>query len=267
MPANRISKRLFKNWRLIGQMAYKEISDHYAGSVFGVFWTVLKPLSLIALYAVIFTFVFKVPVGGNNAPINYALFALAGLIPWISMSEALVKSIAAVSSKSALVKQAIFPIEVLPVSSVLASILPMIIGFIIFLLIVIVSVPSKLTPLMLLLPLIIFLQFLFTVGTSYFLASAGVYLKDLSELVALLLTVGMFITPILYIENMIPTAFAWSINFNLFAHLIYMYKDVLFYGAIIHPWSFWIFGAAAVIIFISGHYFFKKVKHYFANIL
>lgn len=267
MSSNRITERLFRNWRLIGRMAYKELTDHYAGSVFGVFWTVLKPLSLIALYAVVFTFVFKVSIGDNNAPINYALFALAGLIPWISMSEALVKSITAISSKSALVKQAIFPIEVLPVSSVLASILPMVVGFIIFLFMVLAFMPNKLTLLTLLLPLVIFLQILFTVGLSYFLASAGVYLKDLSELVALLLTVGMFITPILYLENMIPMAFAWPMKFNLFAHLIYMYKDILFYGAIIHPWSFWIFGAASIVIFVLGNRFFRKVKHYFANIL
>src|SRR3990170_5802234 len=99
---------LIKNYSLILRMAQKEISDRYAGSALGVLWTIFQPLFLITVYVLIFTFVFNVRLSPNDPPLKYAIYALTGLIPWISLSEGLTKSISSVSSKAALVKQTIF---------------------------------------------------------------------------------------------------------------------------------------------------------------
>jgi len=258
---------LIKNRSLVARMTYKELTDRYAGSALGLFWAFIYPFFLIALYVLIFTFVFKVNIAAQDTPIRYAFYAICGLIPWISMAEGLMKTISSVFAKAALVKQAIFPIDILPVSAALTSLVPLIVGFILYIVASIILMPSQLTFLLLMLPVIIFLQFLFTLGVGYFLAIGGVYFRDFSEIMTIIITVGMFVTPILYIEGMIPWPIAFLMNFNLAAHLIYMYRDVLFYGQINHPWSFLIFSIATILIFIFGYLAFGKVKHLFSNVL
>jgi lipopolysaccharide transport system permease protein len=183
------------------------------------------------------------------------------------MAEGLSKSISAIISKVPLVKQAIFPINILPVVSVSASFISLMVGITIYLILMLIFAPNQLSLYLLLLPLVVFFQFIFMLGLGYLLAIGGVYFRDLQELIGLLLTIGMFVTPILWTDEMVPHVFAWPMRFNLLAHLIYMYRDILFYGRIIHPLSFAIFLPTSIAIFIVGYLSFNKVKHLFANIL
>lgn len=260
-------KMFFYRRGLILNMTYKEITDRYAGSAFGLLLAVIQPLLLIGVYTLVFTFVFRVRIGGTESPTSYAFYALCGLIPWIAIAESISKSVSSVTSKSALVKQAIFPTEVLPISSVLSSLLTMLIGFSIYIIGIAIFAPGHLSWLSFLAIVVVILQIIFAIGLGWLLAVIGVYLRDIGELISVLLMIGMFVTPILYLENMIPAAFVWPMRFNPFAHLIYMYRDTLFYGKILHPWSFLIFGLLAIALFYFGYKSFKKVKIFFANVL
>jgi len=263
-----IIKTFILRWELIKNMTYKELTDRYAGSAFGLLLSVIQPMLVIGVYTLVFTFIFKVRMSGADAnPTNYAFYAIAGLVPWIAVSEGISKATSSIFSKSPIVKQAIFPTEVLPVATALSTLWPMVVSFIIYLIAAIFIIPQHLTLYLLLLPVIIFFQALFAIGLSWFLAIIGVYFRDIGELIGVLLMVGMFITPILYLEEMIPYAFIWPMRFNPFAHLIYMYRDVVFYGQILHPWSFVVFGTLAIILFVWGFITFKKIKHLFANVL
>lgn len=256
-----------KNYQLIWRMAYKEMTDRYAGSALGLFWALFYPLFLVGLYALIFTFIFQVKINADSSSLEYALYAIAGLVPWIVMQEGLVKSTNSVISNSSLVKQVIFPVNILPINGILTSFLTLIIGFVIFIAIVIFGLPSLLSWTLALLPIVILIHFLFLVGLGWILAALAVYFRDLKEIVSIVLLVGMFITPVLYIENSIPTAFRIPILLNPMTHLINMYRDVIFYGRFDHPWSFVVFGGLSVVIFFVGFYFFQKLKSFFANVL
>lgn len=260
-------KNLYLNRGLILRMAYKEMTDRYAGSNLGVFWAILQPLFLIVLYTIVFTFIFKVKISTDSSPKEYALFAIAGLIPWLSLSEGLNKSISSIFSKAALVKQSIFPIDILPISSILPSFVSLVVGLIIYFVILIIFLPGNFSWIMLLLPVVIFINILFTVGLSYLLSLAGVYFRDLGELMALILTVLTFATPILYVESMMPKKILFLMNFNLAAHLIYMYKDIIYYRSFNHPYSFLIFGIVSIFVFLLGLRAFNKSKHLLANVL
>lgn len=260
-------KLFWRRRNLILSLTYKEISDRYSGSAFGILLAIIMPLLMIAIYTVVFTFVFRVRVGDNSSPIDYAFYALSGLIPWIAIAESISKSITSIPAKQSLVKQAIFPTDIIPVTAVLSSLIPMMIGFGIYLIGIIILAPGHLTWISLLFLGVVFLQIIFAIGLGWLLAIVGVYFKDMGELISVLLMVGMFVTPILYLENMIPAAFFWPMRFNPFAHLIYMYRDTLFYGKILHPWSFLIFGVLSILLFYLGYKAFKKVKIFFANVL
>ncbi len=257
----------WKNRALIMRMSYKELTDRYAGSALGLFWALFYPLFLVGIYTLIFTFIFQVRIGQGATPLEYALYAIAGLIPWIVMQEGLVKSTNSIVSNANLVKQVIFPIDILPINGILTSFLTLFIGLTIFVIIVILALPNHLSWTYALLPLIILIHFIFSVGLGWILAALAVYLRDLKEIVTIILLIGMFVTPVLYLENSIPSAFRWPFLLNPMTHLINMYRDVLIYGRINHPWSFVIFVSLSIIIFILGFKFFRKVKPFFANVL
>lgn len=256
---------LIKHRAFIWRLAYKDISDRYAGSALGIFWIVLQPFLLIGLYTLVFTFIFRVRIGGSDPPIYYAFYAVAGLLPWIAFADGLGKSVSAITGKVAFVKQTIFPVDVLPISTILTSFVPLASGFLIYLVGLSIFTHGQLTWLVLLLPVAILIHFILICGIGYFLAIGGVYLRDLTEWVSFFITIGMFVTPILYLESSIPKAFIWPMRLNLFAHLIYMYRDIVFYGKILHPWSFIICALLAITLFILGLRAFQKVKIYFAN--
>lgn len=263
----KIIEIFWKNRALILRMAYKELTDRYAGSALGLFWALFYPLFLVGIYAVIFTFIFQVRIGQGSSPLEYSLYAIVGLIAWIVMQEGLVKSTNSIIGNANLVKQVIFPIDILPINGILVSFLTLNIGFIVYILIVIFVLPGNLSWTYFLLPIIILIHFLFSVGLGWVLAALAVYFRDLKEIVMIVLLIGMFITPVLYLENSIPAAFKWPLLLNPMTHLINMYRDTLFYGQINHPWSFVVFGSLSLIIFFFGFQFFNKLKSFFANVL
>ena len=104
------------------EMAKRELSDRYAGQVFGMVWAIGHPVFMVCLYVFIFAFVFKQKVGGTvEMPLDYTAYLLSGLVAWMSFQESLIKSCTAITGNAALVKQVVFPLEILPVKVVLAS--------------------------------------------------------------------------------------------------------------------------------------------------
>src|SRR3990167_1104242 len=156
----RIIELFWKNRALIFRMAYKELTDRYAGSVLGLFWALFYPLFLVGLYTLIFTFIFQVKINPESTPLQYAFYAVIGLIPWIAMQEGLVKTTNSVISNANLVKQVIFPVDILPIVGIVVSFITLIIGFIIYLITIALVTPSNFTPIFFLLPIVILIHFI-----------------------------------------------------------------------------------------------------------
>ena len=111
------------------EMAKRELSDRYTGQVFGMLWAVIHPVFMMGLYVFIFAVVFKQKIGGTtDLPLDYTAYILSGLVSWLSFQEAINKSCVTITSNASLVKQVIFPVEILPVKSVLASLFPMLVS-------------------------------------------------------------------------------------------------------------------------------------------
>ncbi len=263
----KIFEVFWKNRQLIFRMAYKDITDRYAGSALGLFWALFYPLFLVGIYTLIFTFIFQVKINAQSTPLQYAFYAVIGLIPWIAMQEGLVKTTNSVISNANLVKQVIFPVDILPIIGIVVSFITLIIGLAIYLITIAFVSPVNFTPIFFLLPVVILIHFIFLIGTGWILAALAVYFRDLKEMISIILLIGMFITPVLYLENSIPAAFKLPILLNPMTHLINMYRDVIFYGSINHPWSFLIFTLLSLVIFFLGFQFFQKLKYFFANVL
>jgi lipopolysaccharide transport system permease protein len=249
------------------ELAKREIRDRYVGQAFGIFWAVGHPLFLIGLYVFIFAYVFKVRVGGSvQMPLDYTTYLLAGLIPWIAMQELMSKSCVAITSNSGLVKQVVFPLEILPYKGVLSSMLPQMIGFAALLLYVLLRHGGLLWTYALL-PVVIAMQLIWMLGIAYLFACIGVFLRDLKDFVQLFGTAGMYLMPAFYLPDMVPRPFLPILYINPFSYMTWCYQDVIYFGRFEHPWDWLVFAVISLGTFVLGARLFARLKPTLAGAL
>jgi lipopolysaccharide transport system permease protein len=258
---------LIRQRRLIWAMAKREISDRYAGQMLGAVWAIAHPLLVMAVYLFVFGYVFKTRIGGTRElPLDYTTYLLAGLVPWLSIQEALTKAPVSVTSNASLVKQVVFPLEVLPIKGVLASLLPQAVSLTV-LVIYVIATFGGLHATYLLLPLVVLIQIGQMCGLSLLLAAIGVYLRDLKDIIQVVLLLGMYLLPIFYLPSMVPVMFRPLLYLNPFSYIVWCYQDVCYFGRIEHPWAWVVASALAVIFFVTGWVVFRRLKPMFGNVL
>ena len=152
-----------------------DIQSRYAGSVLGMFWLVIYPILMLTAYSVVYVFIFQVRLEQITTP-QYVMLIFSGLIPFLGFSEGLGNSVISVTSNASLVKNTLYPIELIPVKAVLFSQCTEVVGLI--LLTVAVAVTGLLSPwLLLALPLWSF-QVIFGIGVGWLISSINVVLRE-----------------------------------------------------------------------------------------
>lgn len=260
---NLLTKHKYLTW----EMAKREITERYKGQILGSFWAVLHPLVLIIVYVFIFVFVFKIKMGGTREmPLDYTTYLLAGLIPWLSFQEAMMKASTVIIVNANIVKQVVFPVEILPVKGVISSLITQVIFFLMLIVYVGISYHS-LHWTYVFLPLLIFVQALGMIGVSYILAAVGAYFRDVKDFVQVFSFIGVYLLPIFYLPEQLPELFKPLIYLNPFSYLIWCYQDVLYLGRFENPWSWLIFIVLSHAVFIIGYRLFRKLKVMFGNVI
>ena len=209
---------------LTWEMARRELSDRYAGQAFGLLWAIGHPMFMIGLYVFMFALVFKQKVGGTvDMPLDYTAYLLSGLIAWMSFQEAMVKSCTAITGNAALVKQVVFPLEILPVKVVLASLFPQLVSLALLIAYVLIT-NGSLHLTYLLLPVLIVMQVMAMIGVAYILAPIGAYFRDIKDFIQLFATTGMYLMPIFYLPTWVPSLFKPILYINPFSSVRLTYK-------------------------------------------
>ncbi len=258
---------LTRHRRLTFELAKREIGERYTGQLFGRFWAIGHPLALMLVYVFVFGFVFKARVGGTlDMPLNYTSYLLAGLIPWLAFQESMSKSGTVVLANTNLVKQVIFPIEVLPVKAVLATLATQIVFLGLLTLYNLLTYHGLLWT-WLVLPLLFLVQSLAMIGVSYLLASIGVYFRDVKDFVQVFCSLSFFLLPMLYLPESIPRAVRPVLYVNPFSYMVWCYQDILYFGRFAHPSAWWVFTGMSLFIFVLGYRVFRKLKVMFGNVL
>lgn len=258
---------LTKHRQLTIELAKREIKDRYLGQVLGAFWAVGHPIMLMAVYVFIFAYVFNARIGGTYAlPKDFTVYLLSGLVPWMCFQETMSKGTSVIVSHANLVKQVMFPLEVLPVKGVISSLLSFFISLAILTMYVLFRYQS-LPPTYLLLPLLVFLQIIAMIGVSYIFSAIGVYFRDLKDLVQVFSTVSLYMMPILYLPAQVPGKLRPILYLNPFTYLVWCYQDVLYFGRIEHGWAWLVNTTLSLGIFYIGYRVFRKLKTMFGNVL
>ncbi|MGZ3725631.1 MAG: ABC transporter permease [Pseudobdellovibrio sp.] len=266
MTENNIYLDLWKHRKLIIELAKRELTDRFVGQLFGSIWIFIHPIFQISVLIFLYSFVFKsrlnLPIGGD-----YTAYILSGLIPWLCISDSLSRSTNAIRAKASLVKQVIFPIQVLPVVSSIVALVPQFIGLVILLIYSAIMPQNSFNLTILALPALLIMQMTALIGVSFFLSTLGVYFRDIKDIITLFVSFGTYLSPIVYFIDWVPEKIRFIIYLNPITHIIFCYQDVLFYHDFLHVYSWLVLFIGSIITFFLGRSFFNRTKPYFGSAL
>ncbi|MBR0938027.1 ABC transporter permease [Bradyrhizobium jicamae] len=258
---------LLRSRKLAVAMASRELRMRHAGQFAGALWIVGHPLFQMMVFVFIFGVVFSQRIGGTfEMPRDYTTYILSGLIPWLTFSTALPSLCASVVSNSNLVKQFTFQTEVLPIKDVLISLVFWIVGIAIIT-IYGIAVNRSLPWTYVLLPAVLALNILFTIGLGWILSAIGVFIRDMKDIAVVLVTAGIYVLPVVYLPSWVPTLFRPFVNFNPLSAFIWVYQDTLYFGRIEHPYAWVVFAAMSFACFSLGYRLFQILKPFFGKVL
>lgn len=268
-----LPKELYQNRKLIWKLAKNDFKTRYAGSYMGVIWAMAQPVVTIVLYYFVFEVVFQnrsmMLASGITAP--YVMWLTAGLVPWFYFSEAIVQGTQALLEYNYLVKKVVFKISILPIIKIIAATF-MHIFFSAVMLILYFCYGYKPDIHILQLPYFSLCMFVFVLALSYTTCAVVIFFRDLSQIINILLQVGMWATPILWDLSFLSGDYA---KFQIFFKINPVYYIVNgFRSALFEQTWFWqdfystmYFWIVTAVFFGIGTLIFKRLKPHFADIM
>jgi ABC-type polysaccharide/polyol phosphate export permease len=247
---------------LIQSLVARELKARYRGSVLGFFWSFINPLLLLLVYTFIFAFVMPPPKGTDP----YPLFMFCGLLPWTWFASSLMESSGALIAGGNLIKKVLFPAEVLPIVTVTANMVHFVLALpILAFFLVWYRAPLTLAELACF-PLVVAVQFLFTLGCALLLSALTVHFRDIRDILSNILTLWFFATPIVYSYKFSPDLARRFMNFNPFAHLAISYQEILFFPGPFGHWKWLVaLGILSIFWFLAGYWVFDRLRDSFAE--
>ena len=268
---NRIPGRLFlrnlvERRALLAQLVQRDFQQRYVGSAVGWLWGVVHPLVLLASYIFIFQVCLKVKLPPGAVTQNYTMHLFCGVLPWLLFSETVTRSASSMVENSMLITKTVFPAEVVPVSIFLSSLIQHMIALVLLVVATAFTVKAV-SPMILLLPIYMLFIGLLAIGVGWIAASLHVYLRDTAQILAVVMTLWFWITPIMINEQQVPERFRPLITWNPMSWVVRAYRERLF----LTTWPDWqelaVLAAYSMAVFIVGGLFFRHLKRGFADVL
>ena len=254
-----------KRW-LLGYFIHRQVTRSYRRSYLGLVWAILGPLVWVFFLALIFSNIIdlKNRVVEGDPTLNFGLFLYCGLLPFLTFSEALNKGINSIRSNAGLVQKVVFPLEILPFTNAIASMVDKVFGFG-ALLIMLLVFGRTLHPTLLYMPVIVVLQVIFILGLTYIMAVLGTFLPDVAEVMRPVIRGMFFVTPILWPPDRLPDSLSWVEDYNPLAYLVNAYRDLILNGTLPGALSTLYFALFSVALFIFGFALFVRLRPKFAD--
>lgn len=263
---------LATGWRhrtLLGRLARREINARYKGSLFGIVWAALLPLLMIGIYSFAFGTVMRsrwIVPEGQTSEYGFAMLLFAGYVAFSIFSDAVARSPGLMFENIAYIKKVVFPLEIMPWVAVITALANAGIAFLVFLLLFVLLYGAPPATIFLL-PFVVLPMALFTLGITYALSSLGVFLRDLRQLVPLMVTALLFLSPIFYPLEAIPENFRPIIALNPLTVGISQLRDIVFFARIPDPLVWGGYFLASVLVAAVGSWWFNRTKKAFADVI
>jgi lipopolysaccharide transport system permease protein len=262
---------IWANRALILQMSKRDVVGRYKGSLMGLLWSFLNPLLMLAVYTFFFAVVFKsrwgvIPSGGEESKTLFAVILFVGMIVHGLLAEVLNRAPTLILSNANYVKKVVFPLEILPVISMVSALFHSAVSLSV-LLIVFIIFNGFLHWTIIFIPIIILPFVIFTMGVAWMLASLGVYARDVGQTIGLAMTVMMFLSPVFYPITSLPVEFRPWILANPLTFIIEQARTVLIWGQLPNWFGLFKYTVASSLVSWFGFMWFQKTRKGFADVL
>jgi lipopolysaccharide transport system permease protein len=259
--------KLYRQRGLLGELVKQDFIGRYRGSILGVAWSLLNPLLMLAIYTTVFSVAFKARWGvGDESKVTFALVLFTGMIVHGFFAECINRAPGLIVGHPNYVKKVVFPLEILPCMALLSAFFHFLVSFVVLLLFCVLARTSVHSG-VLLVPLIMLPLVLMTIGISWILASLGVYLRDLSQIVAMISTVALFLAPVFYPIESLPGTLQTLIHWNPITLPIIQLRDAILWDRPLR-WDAWAWALGiGILLSYLGYWWFQKSRRGFADVL
>ena len=260
-------KLIKNNLYLFKQLVRKDIQNKYQGSVLGILWSFLVPMIMLTIYTFVFSEIFKAKWNiETQNKFEFALVLFCGLSAYNMIAEVMNRSTTLIEMNHNYVKKVVFPLELLPVIITCSALFNSVISYMILIIanfILVGVLSSTLYQLIfVMMPLI-----MICIGVSYFLSALSVYLKDMTNVVGVLVMVLMYISPVFFPLTSVPEKFRIICMLNPMTYIIENSRNVVLYSENANIYYLGISFFSAFIILTLGRIVFMRAKNGFADVL
>ncbi len=257
--------RTFMQFReLLWVLTLREIQVRYKQSILGIAWAIVQPLAMMLTFTLVFSYVLKVPSDG----IPYPIFSYSALLFWTFFSNSLSRAIPSIEANASLLRKIYFPREFFPVSAVLAAFFDFLVSAVIFLgLMIYYRGDVHLTANILWVVPILAVQMVFTIGICFFASAFNVYYRDVKHALPFLIQVWMYACPIIYPVSSIPERYHTLYFLNPMSGVIANFRTVILAGGSPNFYYLGISAGGAVLLFVFGYLYFKRIEMQFADVV
>lgn len=234
-------------WTLVG----RDLKVRYRRSAIGFVWTMLQPLLTMLVLQMVFSTIFRFEI------LNYPVYALAGILFWNFFSQSIIASMNSLRGNASLISKMPVPKEVFPLATVIAGVVNLLLALV-PLFAILLATGHPIRPAILFLPIAILLAGLFTLGVGLLLSPMAVFFHDVVELVGVVMTLMMYLTPVFYPMSIIPGRLLWVVRFNPIRSVLEVFRDPIYLGKI-PPWSHLsVVLVIVVLALVVGSFFFRR---------
>jgi lipopolysaccharide transport system permease protein len=244
---------------LVWEFVIRDLKGRYIGASMGMFWTVIHPLVMILIYTLIFSRMMHARVPGIGEVYGYSIYLCAGLLPWNAFGESVLRSTTAFIDNADLLKKAFIPKPLFLLYIQIVCIINIFISFSIFF-IFLILIGHYPTIFFLIIPFLLILQQIFSLGLSFLFSTLHVFIRDTAQLVGVIMQLWFWITPIMYFEKILPEAIQKNIFLNPWAIIARIYHDIIFLRVFPGYMPVVYFGMVTVITLILGMVIFQLLR-------
>jgi ABC-2 type transport system permease protein len=236
---------------LVLALVARELKVRYRRSAIGFTWTMLQPLLMMLVLQVVFSRLFRFQLA------NYPVYAMAGILFWNFFSQSVVSSMNSLRGNAPLLKKVPVPKAVFPIATVASGVINLLFALVPLLLILVIT-GHPLTPALLFLPVAILLAAVFTLGAGLLLSPLSIFFNDIVEMITVILSVLMYLTPIFYPKEIVPQKMRWIVRFNPVRSILEVFRDPIYYGKVPPLSHLTVSFLIALIALLVGAWAFRK---------
>lgn len=255
-------KELFEYRELFYFLVWRDIKVRYKQTALGAAWAILQPFLTMVVFSLFFGRLAGIPSEG----VPYPIFSYAGLVPWSFFANGLSQSASSLVGSANLITKVYFPRLVIPISTVLSGVVDFALAFIVLLVMMFFFgiVPTKNV---VFLPIFLLLAFITSLGTGFWFSALNVKYRDVRYIVPFLIQIWLFATPIAYPSNLVPEQWRWLYSLNPMVAVVEGFRWALLDTTTSLNLMVIVSSAAALVLFITGAFYFRRMEETFADVV